>query len=180
MTAMYVRGNMFRWLTAGKTYRQYFITGAELSEFPANERTRLQEDADAESAPVLTAIEREGIDNAITYLCSLAGSEEDALVWLGADDYRSFPEIYLEELEFNDPYWTPKRKWTWRRSFVGVNSSGGLDADYMLDDGIWRRVVGYWRNGQEIVHQDYATGSGTTIRFGNGGIWIDTRGKVGV
>ena len=49
-----------------------------------------------------------------------------------------------------------------------MNSSGSQDRDFILDDGTWRRVVGYWRNGQEIVHEDYASGEGKTIRFGNG------------
>jgi predicted phage baseplate assembly protein len=37
-----------------------------------------------------------------------------------------------------------------------------------LDDGFWRRVVGYQRIGTEIVHRDYASGDGKTIRFGDG------------
>jgi hypothetical protein len=166
LTTLFVRGNLIP-ATSGKTFSQYFITGADLEELTLNQQTQLQADANAEGVEILRAIEREGNEDSITYLCSLLHSEETNLVWLPTDDFRSFPEIHLDELEYIHPNWSIRQTWTWRRSLVGVNSSADLDTDYTLDDGSWRRVVGYWRNGQEIIHEDYATGTGTTVRFGN-------------
>src|SRR5207245_2291052 len=40
--------------------------------------------------------------------------------------------------------------------------------DCILDDGMWRRIVGYQCLGGEFVHLDYATGDGVSIRFGDG------------
>src|SRR5262249_51968187 len=59
-------------------------------------------------------------------------------------------------------------EWTWRRELLGTNSALPTSTVFRLDDGVWRRVVGYQRTGVEIVHQDYATGLGKTIRFGDG------------
>jgi len=66
--------------------------------------------------------------------------------------------------------WTPvpNGEWTWRRELLGTNSSLPTSTDFRLDDGFWRRVVGYQRIGTEIVHRDYASGDGKTIRFGDG------------
>jgi predicted phage baseplate assembly protein len=51
---------------------------------------------------------------------------------------------------------------------LGTDSSQPGDRHFTLDDGTWRRVVGFQRIGEEIVHVDYAVGEGTTLRFGDG------------
>lgn len=101
-------------------------------------------------------------------LFTLPGSEERDLVWRGTTTDVAAPEINLFELAI-----PANIKWTWKPSFVGVNSSQPGDMDFTLDDGAWRRVAGYRRvdeNGvvQEYVHADYASGHGVTIRFGDG------------
>jgi hypothetical protein len=107
-----------------------------------------------------SAIERDGANRSITYLFSLPGTEDEGLVWLGVDPVVARPEVDVREVGGGP--------WRWRRSFVGVASSQAEDPDFTLDDGTWRRVVGYRRNGGETVHTDYATGAGVTVRFGDG------------
>lgn len=108
-----------------------------------------------------SAIEREGPDGSVSYLFSLPGSDERALVWLGDSTSTSTPEIRLTDV-------TTGVEWTWRRALLGTNSAQSGDKVFTLDDGTWRRVVGYQRIGNEIVHQDYSSDLGKTIRFGDG------------
>jgi predicted phage baseplate assembly protein len=42
------------------------------------------------------------------------------------------------------------------------------DRHVTLEDGQWRRIIGYERSGAEIVHADYAGQDGLTLRFGDG------------
>lgn len=167
MTELVVRGNMLP-ATSGKTFRQYFITGASLADLTPAEQAQLLADADSDKATIMQAVEREGINESVTYLCTLHQSEEINIVCVGKDTGHSEPEIYLDELKFSTPNWIVKKHWNWQPSLVGSNSSESGDTDYTLDDGSWRRVTAYWRKGREIVHNDYASGNGTTIRFGNG------------
>jgi hypothetical protein len=100
-------------------------------------------------------------------LFTLPGSEERDLVWLGLAPDAAAPEIRLFELQPNT------QEWNWKRAFLGSNSSQSGESHFTLDDGAWRRVAGYRRvdeSGiiQEYVHQDYASGRGCTIRFGDG------------
>lgn len=102
-----------------------------------------------------------------TLLFTLPGSEERDLVWRGVTTDMSSPEIALSTVPGGgDP-------WVWKRSFLGGNSSQPDESHFVLDDGAWRRVAGYRRvdeSGviQQYVHQDYASGRGCTIRFGDG------------
>ena len=95
------------------------------------------------------------------YLLSLPGSEENGLAFAdSADDLRAtVPEIVVyPDGEEDDP-------WTFVRSLLGCPE----DAEaYTLEDGTWRRIAGYWRDGVEYVHRDYASGDGYTLRFGDG------------
>jgi len=58
--------------------------------------------------------------------------------------------------------------WQWQQSFLGVFSSLPTDFHFTLEDGSWRRVVGYWRDGEEVTHSDYAASEGKTLSFGDG------------
>jgi hypothetical protein len=115
-----------------------------------------------------SAIEREGPDQSVAYLFSLPDSDTSQLVFLGSSTDDSAPEIRLVEL-------ITGLGWTWRRELLGTNSSLPTSKDFRLDDGFWRRVVGYQRIGTEIVQLDYATGDGKTVRFGDGEFWAITR-----
>lgn len=118
------------------------------------------------------AIEREGPlsaitgERSVTFLHSLLSSETGGLGRLGADLRATVPELRVArvtgpdlDLDLSD--------WTWRRTLL---SSDRLDEHYTLDDGIWRRVIGFQRAtvDKDFVHLDYASGEGATIRFGDG------------
>jgi len=116
------------------------------------------------------AVERAGHDGSIAYLFSLPGSDSQPLVWLGEDPRLARPEIRLVEWEFNTltNLWVEGDEWSWQRTLVGVNSSESDDLHFTLDDGTWAGVVRYQRQGKEILHSDYASGKGVTLRFGDG------------
>jgi len=142
LTTLTVRGNLVR-ATAGETRTVPFMIGPR-----------------AVVADPVEAVERSGANGSVAYLFSLPDSDRSGLVWQGRSAETRRPEIRLFDEDGIE--------WTWRRALVGVNSSQPADHDFGLDDGFWRRVVGYRRIGEEIVHVDYATGDGTTVRFGDG------------
>src|SRR4030095_3716593 len=124
--------------------------------------------AQARNVAIYRAIERRGRDNTISYLFTLPYSEEQNFVWLPGQKHPE-PQIQLIGLNFNDPAWqTAIADWQYKTALVGVNSSQPNDTHYTFDDGSWKRVVGYQRIGQEIIHQDYAASNGSTLRFGDG------------
>jgi hypothetical protein len=107
---------------------------------------------------------------------SLPGSDRAPLGWVGDHLRDTLPELVLSELR--DDVVLPREPrpiaaselaptvWTYRPTLL---DSGSDDADFTLEDGTWRRVVGYVApDGAEHVHRDYATGRGTTLRFGDG------------
>jgi len=167
MTVLQVHANLLP-ATAGRTWSYYFITGASLPELDAPGSAVLETKAFLENREIVQAIERTGANKSTAYLSSLAVTEQQPLVWLGKSSATAAPEVRVTPFHFNGVNWVPDLPWTWKPSLVGVNSSEPESEDFTLDDGIWRRVVRYQRNGEEIIHRDYATGTGTTIRFGDG------------
>jgi len=159
-----IHGNMVP-VTAGKQYEKLFITGPKTDSDFLTLPLSLQEMIDR-------AVEREGRDGSVAYLFSLPGSEEEPLAWSVNDKDAPVPQVDLVEMMISGSPGTlikkPDTDWYCRRSLVGTYSSDPDDLHFTLDDGTWRRVVGYQRDGNEVVHKDYASGDGTTIRFGDG------------
>ena len=92
-------------------------------------------------------------------------TETQGLGWLGAlHDAR--PEVELQEVNAANlqPLTTPQI-WQWQRTLLDTR---GFEDVFTLDDGTWRRIIGFRRIGEVIEHVDYASGSGFTIRFGDG------------
>src|SRR5262249_41653343 len=87
------------------------------------------------------------------------------LGWLGAL-HDAKPEVELQEVDAADlqPLTTPQI-WPWQRTLLDARD---FEDVFTLDDGTWRRVIGFQRIGKVIEHVDYASGSWVTIRFGNG------------
>lgn len=150
LTVLTVWGNVLP-VTAGKTFVRRFQIGAtdDWSDRPE-------------------AIEREGPNGTVAYRFSLPGADGVPLVWLGDDPREARPEIHLAEVQWDGLNWNETTVWEWRRSLLGVNSSQFFESHFTLEDGTWRRVVGYQRSGQEIIHRDYASNLGWTVRFGDG------------
>ena len=115
-----------------------------------------------------SAIERTGPDGSIAYLFSLPGSGASELVWRGAGPRDARPEILLTSGTLVAGVWNPAEPWSWVQAPIGVNSAQPADPIFALDDGTWRRVVGYRRIAGDVVHRDYAADGGKTIRFGDG------------
>jgi hypothetical protein len=113
-------------------------------------------------------VERIAADGAVIQLQGLEGTELHGLVWTDRGEARTRPDVALYEATPLGPDFRNDDAWTWRRSFVGTNSSQPTDTHFTLDDGLWRRVVGYRRVGGDIVHRDYATSQGSTVRLPDG------------
>jgi hypothetical protein len=163
-----VRGNIVP-ATAGETFTEHFVIAANAS---------------LPSSPVPSAVEREGPHGEVSIACegpcdevarernpilfhSLTETETRGLGWVGPlRDAR--PEVELEEveaatLEPADP--DDPERWEYQRSLLASTADS---AEYTLDDGIRRRVIGFHRIGEEVVHRDYASGKGFSVRFGDG------------
>jgi len=121
---------------------------------------------------VRQAIEREGAlqaetgERSVTFLHSLLASETGNLGRLGADLRATVPEVRVAQITGSDPE-VDLSDWSWRRTLL---SSNRLDEHFTLDDGTWRRVIGFQRAtvDKDFTHYDYASGDGATIRFGDG------------
>jgi hypothetical protein len=161
LTTLEVRGNMVP-ATAGRLDERLFVVGADIEDLiPALP-------ADQQST-VTRTVERCGADGSIMHLFSLPSSDEIPLCWLGEAARNATPEVKVWEMQWDGSQWqdVPGGEWDWTRSFLGEYASQADDEHFTLEDGVWRRVVGYRRSGKEVVHIDYAGNRGTTIRFGD-------------
>jgi hypothetical protein len=161
LVALHVHGNIIP-AVAGVLLRQDFLIGPGGEAIPP----------DAQDPP--WAVERQGPNGAVTFLFSLPRTDTDGLVRRarpGAPGDPRQADVELAVVErvpngaggFDDG-----RRWQWRHSLLDSPASTALDPDFTLDDGTWRRVVGYRRGGGEFVHVDYAANEGVTVRFGDG------------
>jgi hypothetical protein len=117
------------------------------------------------------AVERQGPLDSITatrnplFRFSPEHCEAFGLGWLGETN-ASIPEIELQSVVALDEAWSLDRQWSWRRTLL---DSTGDDRHFTIEDGTWRRIVGYRKSdGTELVHRDWAANAGYTLRFGDG------------
>lgn len=158
-TVLVVRGNIVP-ATSGKTFTQYFVANRDDDKLTAPQIAALN------NLQADNTIQREGHDSTLNYLYSLPGSQTEPLVYHGAGPS---PEVLLQPMQFSAGSWVPGGSfYTAKKSFVGLNASGAQDDHFVLDDGYWKRLVGYQRLGEEFVHRDYDSNEGVTIRFGDG------------
>jgi predicted phage baseplate assembly protein len=155
LASLHVRGNLVP-AVAGRLVAKEFLIGPGDGAVPSPDQ----------DPP--WAVERLGADGAVSFLFSLVDTDTDGLVHRGqasapGDPRGATPEVQLAQLTgAADP-----EPWEWRRSMLAP-ASQAFDTHFTLDDGTWRRVVGYQRLGGEFVHVDYADDAGATIRFGDG------------
>lgn len=159
MEILEVRGNIVP-ATAGTRLESYFRAG----NFANNK------DVYEVKTAIHQTVQRTGPNNTVMHLFSLQHTDTHSLVYLGKDKNKAVPEIHLQEVETTrrEPANIEDNKWGWKRSFLGIHSSHSHDRHFELEDGMWNRLTAYRRRGEEIVHYDYATGEGKTIRFGDG------------
>jgi hypothetical protein len=158
LEALSVRGNLVP-VTAGRTFHTVFSIGPQRPDVPP-------------------AVERAGPNGSIAYLFSLPDPAEQGLVWLGEDPRNARPELRVVEVTPLGPGWVEGEEWTWWRSFVGMRSATRTDRAVTLDDGVYRRVVGYQRPTGDVVHVDYVGGPGFTLRFGDGEFGLEPTEKT--
>jgi hypothetical protein len=158
LSDLVVHGNLV-FATAGETITEFFSIRTNAHIPPALAQT------------VSQTIERQGpLDEiagqrSVTFLYSVKQTETQGLGWLGPlRDAK--PELELQEVDAVtlQPLTTPQL-WQWQRSLLDAR---GFDDVFTLDDGTWRRVIGFRRIGEVIEHIDYASGAGFTMRFGDG------------
>lgn len=161
MAALEVHGNLVP-ATAGRCLESWLVTGAEISDLAPALPVSQQ-------ALFARGVERTGADESTMHLYTLPASDETPLCWLGDDARSARPEVHVAELQTNGTALAekPGGQWQWARSFLDQTASLPDDEHFTLEDGSWRRVVGYRRGGEEIVHRDYAGGNGHTLRFGD-------------
>lgn len=127
------------------------------------------------------AVERIGIDSTmcyadpgsdedksshIKYLFSLPESEITPLTWLPVSTpsgIRMRPEVDLERDEV-----VGVGVWNWLAALVGEETAAPTAPVFTLEDGVFKRVVGFERLGQLTQLVDYASGEGSSLRFGDG------------
>jgi len=123
------------------------------------------------------AIERTGPDGSVCYLLPLDETEDDLLCFVGESAETAVPDLQVFIVDSEGDFFSDD--WSWRRSMVGSPSAQPEDEVYTLDDGLWGTVSHYWRGGEEIKFSDYRTGSGFTVRFGDGSLGsIPTEGTL--
>jgi len=153
-----VHGNVVP-ATAGETFIEHFVIASNAG-LPA-------------SADVPSAVEREGPYDEIngerspTFFHSLRETETRGLGWVGPLGDAQ-PEVELEEVDavtLEPAHPGDPERWEYQQSLL---ASAIDSAEFTLDDGIRRRVIGFHRIGEEVVHRDYAAGGGFSVRFGDG------------
>lgn len=98
----------------------------------------------------------------VKFLHSLAESDITPLVWLPVatdSGIRMRPEVDLER-DADGP-------WSWLQALVGEETAAATAKVFTLEDGVFRRVVGFERPGSSVELVDYASGEGSTVRFGD-------------
>lgn len=159
LETLVVRGNLLP-ATSGRTGHARFRIGEAI---PGDPEPDLPE-----------AIERVGVDSTICYplpgseadtesrvkyLYSLPGSDKTPLVWFADPDGTVRPELVVTGDGDGD--------WSWLPSLVGETSAEPNARVFTLEDGFYRRVVGFERLGKLTQLVDYASDDGQTIRFGD-------------
>lgn len=122
-------------------------------------------------AAIAQAVERQGPKNeqtderAVLFRHSLAAAEAAGLGFLGDDLRSATPELRVARVITPGP--ETLSAWEYRRTLL---NSLNYEEHYTLEDGTWRRVVGYQRGPAfgDFAHVDYASGAGFTVRFGDG------------
>lgn len=163
LETLVLRGNLLP-ATSGYTRTQRFRVGpAALPSDPDANLPQATERIGAGSSlcyPEAGTAAWEG--SRVKLLFSLPESDRTPLVWLpsASDDGLMRPEVDLVR-DGHGP-------WSWLDALVGAETAAATAEVFTLEDGVFRRVVGFERNGRTTELVDYASGEGFSIRFGDG------------
>ncbi|HEY4187767.1 MAG TPA: hypothetical protein VGP07_22015 [Polyangia bacterium] len=145
--------------SAGQTLCAEFVTG----EAPNPPGTFFCPGGSAVNGPLPVAVEREGplpaggSERPTIVLFSLAGTDTQGLGFLGDDLRSTQPEIVLADQN--------SQAWSFGRTLLEV---GPDEPAFTLEDGSWRPIISFHTPNGDLVQQDYASGLGYTLRFGDG------------
>ncbi|HVV53394.1 MAG TPA: hypothetical protein VHO06_27300 [Polyangia bacterium] len=148
--------------SAGQTLCAEFVT----SDFSPNPPPSLFcPGASPVDGPLAVAVERQGPlpaggsegDRPTIVLFSLPGTDTQGLGFVGDDLRSTQPEIVLAD--------NAGQTWSFQRTLLEV---GPDETAFTLEDGSWRPIITFHTATTDLVHQDYATGLGYTLRFGDG------------
>ncbi len=145
-----VRANVVP-ITAGETFEEFFSVRGDGTYADVVEREGPLDSVTGTRSPV--------------YRYSPIQCETKRLGWFG-ELRASIPEIELQEVDAGDlQEWDTDRRWHWRRTLL---DSVRDDEHFTIEDGTWRRIIGFRRQQGDVVHRDWASNAGYTIRFGDG------------
>ncbi|WP_425097920.1 hypothetical protein [Tropicibacter sp. S64] len=119
--------------------------------------------ADDLMAALLTSIERQGGEGEVIHRLFIPGSDEAGLVWRNG-----VPDVALIQQQVVGGVPNDDLDWQWRASLVGAVSSLPESRDFTLEEGRWDTIRTFRRPEGDVIHRDYASPFGHTIRFGNG------------
>ena len=151
---------------AGRTVNEFFQTGEDALEWDELKKTGIR-NLNNGNLP-LKSIERQGHDRTLVYLFTLPGSDQQFLSFAGKEINTTDPELILQEFIYLNDNWVPDDRWKFTGSFLGETSSLPEDQHFTLEDGNWKRIIGFQNGPIEFVFNDYAGEQGKTIRFGDG------------
>ncbi|MFW2542781.1 hypothetical protein ACN2XU_09075 [Primorskyibacter sp. 2E107] len=149
-----VHGNLLP-VTPGETQSGWCVAG-RAEDAPAGL-------PDPITATLLTSIERQGGEGEVIHRIFIPGSDEAGLVWRGG-----VPDIALIAQQVAGGVPNDDLTWDWRASLVGAVSSLPESRDFTLEEGRWDTIRTFRRPEGDVIHRDYASPFGHTIRFGNG------------
>jgi len=149
--------------SAGKTVEAYYFCKGE-NEPSLALLTDLQQ-----IEGLQWAVKRKAANESQVYLLSLPGTTKQLISRIGNLPVYATPEVIVEEMRFTGASWVPAGVvWDYVPSLVGIHSADPEDNCYSLEDGTWSEQVTYRRPAIDIVHRDYVSGAGETVRFGDG------------
>ncbi|MCW3475299.1 baseplate J/gp47 family protein [Limobrevibacterium gyesilva] len=127
--------------------------------------------AEPQAAALLPrAVERQGVYDAqsagrrLVLRWSPRRTEAAGLAWLDP----LTPDIVLREVEPAGGGFVPvpgADAWEYQPSLIDALPDAPV---FTLEEGTWREIIRFERIGETIVHEDYASGAGFTLRFGDG------------
>ncbi|MGC4067383.1 MAG: baseplate J/gp47 family protein [Polyangiaceae bacterium] len=91
-------------------------------------------------------------------LFGIPETDQLGLGFLGSSLRASYPEIRLIHHDTGS-------EWSYRRTLIGADSQ---DQVFTLEDGTYRAIRRFWTPNGMVVHRDYASARGYSLRFGEG------------
>lgn len=164
LDTLVLRGNLLP-ATSGRTRSQRFGIGPVAD--PLDPEFGLPQAVERIGAASTLCYPEPGSDqdlaSRVKFLYSLPDSDAVPLVWLPTatdSGIRMRPEVDLMR-DAGD-------QWVWLSALVGEETAAPTARVFTLEDGLYRRVVGFERPGGVTELVDYASGEGATLRFGDG------------